>query len=54
MSEYIVDINIATKSKYNKPPLDSNQVYYYVGKSEIDRYYSEETGYGIESDVYYF
>ena len=54
MSEYIVDINITTKSKYNRPPLDNNQVYYYVGKSEINRYYSEETGYGVESDAYYF
>ncbi|WP_313165569.1 CRISPR-associated helicase Cas3' [Sedimentibacter sp.] len=54
MSEYIVDINNTTKSKYNRPPLDGNQVYYYVGSSELDRYYNAETGYGIESDVYYF
>jgi CRISPR-associated endonuclease/helicase Cas3 len=54
MSEYIVDINSNTKSKYNRPPLDNNQVYYYVGRSELDKYYNEETGYGIESDVYYF
>lgn len=54
MSEYIVDINVSTKSKYNRPPLDSNQVYYYVGRSELDRYYNKETGYGVESDVYFF
>ncbi|MDW5298890.1 MAG: CRISPR-associated helicase Cas3' [Sedimentibacter sp.] len=54
MSEYIVDVNVSTKSKYNRPPLDSNNVYYYVGRSELDKYYNEETGYGVESDVYYF
>lgn len=54
MSEYIVDINNTTKSKYNRPPLDGNQVYYYVDRSEIGRYYDEETGYGVESDVYYY
>ncbi len=54
LSEYIVDVSVFTKNKYNRPPLDENQVYYYVSNNEIDKYYNSETGYGVESDVYYY
>ncbi|PKM50352.1 MAG: hypothetical protein CVV02_12040 [Firmicutes bacterium HGW-Firmicutes-7] len=55
MSEYMVDVSVATKNKYNRPPLmDENHVYYYVAKSEIDKFYSTETGYGVETNLYYY
>lgn len=52
MSEYMVDIRVVTKNKHNRPPLDENQVYYYVAKDEINKFYNMETGYGLSTSFY--
>lgn len=54
LSAYMVDVSMTAKSKYNKPPLDENEVYYYVGNSELDNFYSRETGFGVETSAYYY
>lgn len=54
MSEYMVDIRVTTMDKYNKPPLGENDIYYYVSRSELNKFYNVETGYGIESNCYYY
>lgn len=54
MSDYVVNISISVKSKYNKPPMDNNGFYYYVCNSDIENYYNFETGYGIDTDAFYF
>jgi CRISPR-associated endonuclease/helicase Cas3 len=42
MSDYIVEVSVSIKEKYNKPPLDKNQIYYYVSRcrlsSKIDHF----------------
>lgn len=54
MAEYVVNINVSTKSKYNKPPMDSNQMYYYVCNMDIENFYNFETGYGVDTGAFYY
>ncbi|SHO50567.1 CRISPR-associated helicase/endonuclease Cas3 [Anaerocolumna xylanovorans] len=54
MAEYVVDVRAFTRAKYNKPQKGENELYYYVSYSELDKYYDETTGYGVESSVYYY
>lgn len=54
MAEYMVDVRTATGNKYNKPPLGNNEIYRYVARDDLSKYYDLETGYGVESDCYYF
>lgn len=54
MAEYVVDVRAFTRAKYNKPQKGENEFYYYVSYSELDKYYDEVTGYGVDSSVYYY
>jgi CRISPR-associated endonuclease/helicase Cas3 len=54
MSDYVVNINISVKSKFNKPPMDNDKFYYYVCNSDIDNYYDLDMGYGVDTDAFYF
>ncbi len=54
MAEYVVDVRAFTREKYNKPPKDENDIYYYVSYSELEKYYDKVTGYGVDSSVYFY
>lgn len=51
MAEYVVDVRANVRAKYNKPPKDEDDLYYYISRSELDKYYDRVTGYGKNLDV---
>lgn len=54
MAEYVVDVRAYTREKYNKPPKGENEIYYYISYPELEKFYCKETGYGVDSSVYYY
>lgn len=53
MAEYIVDVSDSVFEESNKPPIDQNGIYYYVANDEIERYYDNDIGYGVQSATYF-
>ncbi len=54
MSDYIINVGESAFRKYNRPPLDSNGLYYYVAQDELFRYYQSDQGYGVLSNTYFY
>jgi CRISPR-associated endonuclease/helicase Cas3 len=54
MADYIVNVGANIFESNNKPPKGANEIYYYVSKEEISKYYNEEMGYGVLSPALFY